>query len=65
MNKSKKILICAVSWVIAGIISILVLLNGALSHSEAKKDRANMIIFAIAAGNVGLNAYVLSRKKKE
>jgi len=60
----KKIIICVVSWVIAGTISLLVLLDGALSHSETKKNSANKIIISLVAVNVGLNIFILLRKSK-
>ena len=63
MTMKKKVIICVVSWIVVGIVSLLVLLDGALSHSEAKKDRANIIIIALMAANVGLNTLVFRTGK--
>lgn len=62
MSIKKKIIICAISWILAGMISVLVLLDGALSHSEARKDRADKIIFSLMAANVCLNTFVALKK---
>lgn len=56
-------IVCAMSWIVVGVISLLVLLNGALSHSEKRKDRANRIIIALIAANGSLNAFVVLKKR--